>query len=46
MPISYWSLDDYKKQWKNSLKQGIECNKHAALAVSMYDLLNTNFIFL
>lgn len=46
LPISYWSLDDYKKSWSNSIKQGIENKNHAALPVSMYDLSHANFIFL
>lgn len=46
LPISFWSLDDYKKSWKNSLKEGIKNKNHAALAVSMYDPSKTNFIFI
>lgn len=46
LPISYWSLDDYKKSWLNSLRQGIENKDHAALPVSMYDLSSANFIFI
>lgn len=23
IPISYWSLEDYKKSWKKSIKEGL-----------------------
>ncbi|MXP61348.1 hypothetical protein [Pantoea sp. Taur] len=45
IPISYWSLGDYKRNWISSLNQGIDNKKHSALAVSMYDPEFTNFIF-
>lgn len=45
IPISYWSLDDYKRSWTSSLAQGIDNKKHSALAVSMYDTEFINFIF-
>lgn len=45
IPISYWSLEDYKRNWISSLTQGIDNKKHSALAVSMYDPDFTNFIF-
>jgi hypothetical protein len=45
IPISYWSLEDYKKNWISSLAQGIDNKKHSALAVSMHEPDFTNFIF-
>lgn len=45
IPLSYWNIDDYKDNWRISLGEGLENKKHAALAVSMYDPVNTNFIF-
>lgn len=45
MPLTYWSVDDYKLSWLRSLEDGLTTKKHAALAVSMYDPKNTNFIF-
>lgn len=45
IPISYWSLGDYKRSWVSSLAQGIDNKKHSALAVSMYEPGFTNFIF-
>lgn len=45
IPISYWSLEDYKRNWTSSLAQGIDNKKHSALAVSMYEPNFTNFIF-
>ena len=44
IPIPYWSLEDYKRNWIISLSQGIESKTHSALAVSMYDPNFTNFI--
>ena len=45
IPISYWSFEYYKRNWIFSLAQGINDKKHSALAVSMYKLDFTNFIF-
>jgi len=45
IPVSYWTIEDYKKSWMMSLKQGIESKGHSALAVSMYEPDFTNFIF-
>ncbi|AGN86994.1 hypothetical protein [Enterobacter sp. R4-368] len=45
IPLSYWTLNDYKKNWLVSLEQGIKNRNHAALAVSMYEPDNANFIF-
>ncbi|MGJ0190845.1 hypothetical protein ACR6A7_00675 [Pantoea sp. RRHST58] len=45
IPISYWSLKDYKMSWISSLTQGINNKKHSALAVTMYEPDFTNFIF-
>ena len=46
IPLSYWSLDNYKQSWLASLEEGINSRKHAALAVSMYEPDCTNFIFI
>ncbi|CBJ80225.1 conserved hypothetical protein [Xenorhabdus bovienii str. Jollieti] len=46
LPITYWSLIDYKKSWYNALKEGLHKKNHAALAVSMYDPISVNFIFI
>lgn len=45
LPLSYWSADDYKKAWLASLREGLARKDHAALAVSMYEPEQTNFIF-
>lgn len=46
IPLSYWSFEDYKKNWLMSLEEGIVSKKHSALAVSMYEPDHTNFIFI
>ncbi|WP_077293568.1 hypothetical protein [Yersinia proxima] len=45
LPLSYWSVNDYKNCWKKSLEEGISSKKHAALAVSMYEPEQSNFIY-
>lgn len=45
IPLSYWDIEDYKKSWLKSLKEGLASKKHAALAVSMGDPTLTNFLF-
>lgn len=45
IPLSYWNINDYKDNWRCSLEEGLANKKHAALAVSMYEPANTNFIF-
>ncbi|WP_145577550.1 hypothetical protein [Yersinia alsatica] len=45
LPLSYWSANDYKNFWIKSLEEGISSKKHAALAVSMYEPEQSNFIF-
>jgi len=45
IPLSYWSIKDYKICWLKSLEEGLASKKHAALPVTMYDPENTNFIF-
>lgn len=45
IPLSYWNISDYKKNWLLSLEQGICDGKHAALVVSMYRPELTNFVF-
>ncbi|HDL7739376.1 TPA: hypothetical protein PXP52_004435, partial [Yersinia enterocolitica] len=45
LPLSYWELKDYKRSWLASIEKGLRSKNHAALAVSMYDPKQTNFIF-
>lgn len=45
IPLTYWNLEDYKKSWLKSLKEGLENKNHAALAVSMYEPKLMNFVF-
>lgn len=45
IPLTYWSIKDYKKSWLRSLEEGLASKKHATLAVSMYEPENTNFLF-
>ncbi|UZH03009.1 hypothetical protein OJ965_20510 [Pantoea anthophila] len=45
IPLSYWSINDYKANWISSLEDGLKNKKHAALAVSMYEPKHTNFTF-
>ncbi|BFI71081.1 hypothetical protein [Yersinia pseudotuberculosis] len=45
LPLSYWELKDYKRSWLASIEKGLHSKNHAALAVSMYDPEQTNFIF-
>lgn len=45
IPISYWSIDDYKLHWMSTLEEGLKNKNHATLAVSMYEPQDTNFIF-
>ncbi|REF26071.1 hypothetical protein BDD26_0640 [Xenorhabdus cabanillasii] len=45
LPVTYWNIHDYRKSWYNSLKEGLQKREHAALAVSMYEPSNINFIF-
>lgn len=45
IPINYWNMSNYKQAWLNSLAEGLSGKNHAALAVSMYDSTQTNFIF-
>ncbi|KFB98697.1 hypothetical protein GTGU_04367 [Trabulsiella guamensis ATCC 49490] len=45
IPLTYWSIDDYKLSWLRSLEYGLATKKHAVLAVSMYLPENVKFIF-
>lgn len=45
IPLSYWNISDYKRNWLLSLEQGMRDGKHAALVVSMYRPELTNFVF-
>ncbi|WP_435928482.1 hypothetical protein [Dryocola sp. BD613] len=45
IPLSYWNISDYQDSWRCSLKEGLENQKHATLAVSMYEPESANFIF-
>lgn len=46
LSLTCWNLEDYKHSWLNSLKGGLKQKNYAALVVSMYDPVNTNFIFI
>lgn len=45
IPLSYWNIEDYKRSWLSSLKEGLVSKNHAALVVSMNDPALANFIF-
>ncbi|QLR41977.1 hypothetical protein HV346_04540 [Enterobacter sp. RHBSTW-00994] len=45
IPLTYWSIEDYKLSWLRSLEEGLITKKHATLAVSMYESKSVNFIF-
>lgn len=45
IPLSYWNIEDYKRNWLASLDEGIRTKKHAALALSMQESGHANFIF-
>lgn len=46
IPISYWDIDSYKAQWRESLSEGLKNRKHSGLAVTMYAADQTSFIFI
>lgn len=45
IPLTYWNISDYKKSWLKSLEEGLTKKNHAALAVSMYEPVLANFVF-
>ncbi|WP_426817957.1 hypothetical protein ACP3TC_07860 [Winslowiella sp. 2C04] len=45
IPLTYWSIEQYRKSWLDALKQGLEDESHSVLAVSMYSPETVNFIF-
>lgn len=45
LPAGYWTVSEYKKNWLCSLEDGLKNKTHSALAVSMGEAENTNFIF-
>ncbi|BCQ36920.1 hypothetical protein ERHA54_45310 [Erwinia rhapontici] len=45
LPLSYWSLSDYRESWKSEVEEGLNKNSHSVLAVSMYESSKANFIF-
>ncbi|ENB5754381.1 hypothetical protein [Escherichia albertii] len=45
MPVSHWNISDYKYSWLNSLEEGFINKNHSALAVSMYESAQANFLF-
>lgn len=45
LPVSYWNISDYKYSWLNSLEEGLINKNHSALAVSMYEPTQSNFLF-
>jgi hypothetical protein len=46
IPITYWKLSDYKMSWLKSLEHGLTNKEHSVLAVSMYEPVDMNFIFI
>lgn len=46
IPLYYWSFNDYKMSWLKSLEYGLINKNHSALAISMYEPKETNFVFL
>ncbi|ARD61539.1 hypothetical protein Y71_16990 [Kosakonia radicincitans DSM 16656] len=45
LPLAYWDVETYKRNWLNSLEEGFYKKNHSALAVSMYEPSKVNFIF-
>ncbi|MGV3345559.1 hypothetical protein ACGVWS_07365 [Enterobacteriaceae bacterium LUAb1] len=45
IPLTYWSIKQYRKSWLEVLKQGLRNGNHSVLAVSMYNPETVNFIF-
>ncbi|WP_279716220.1 hypothetical protein [Chelonobacter oris] len=44
LPVGYWIIKDYKKQWVKSLIEGQKDKKHSVLITSMYNPEELNFI--
>lgn len=44
--LTYWNFEDYQESWLKSLERGLTDKDHAALAVSMYEPRESNFIFI
>ncbi|ATM87409.1 hypothetical protein ACSMDF_17185 [Yersinia enterocolitica] len=45
LPLAYWSVENYKASWRESIEFGLQNCNYAALAVSMYEPDYTNFVF-
>lgn len=45
IPLTYWGIEQYRKSWIDSLKEGLKKGDHSVLAVSMYNPDTVNFIF-
>jgi hypothetical protein len=43
--LLYWSVEDYKKQWRQGLSRLLFEQKQSCLITSMYDPSDANFIF-
>src|SRR5690606_13744355 len=44
IPVEYWSLDDYKQQWKEAIKRIKEGREKSCLVVKIYDPKENKFI--
>ncbi|WP_029686730.1 hypothetical protein [Tatumella saanichensis] len=44
IPLTYWSIEQYKDSWVKSVRQGLKKGDHSVLAVSMYNPETVNFI--
>ena len=44
-PLSYWTREQYERQWKEAVERVCLLGKDAALITSMRDPISANFIF-
>lgn len=44
IPVTFWSIGEYKKEWIKSLEEGLSKRKHSVLITSMYEPDKLNFI--
>ena len=44
IPVTFWSIEEYKKEWIISLEEGLSKKKHSVLITSMYEPDKLNFI--
>ncbi len=43
-PLTYWSIDDYRKQWREACQDLLNGCEKTALMVTMYDPEHANFL--